>query len=102
MLSGVRNIRYIRRLASHLRNNSTQKHKVTLIEGDGIGPEISLAVQRIFKGAGVPIEWETVNVKPILLDSGKTTISNDVIDSIHTNKIGLKGTLYIILLIKSL
>lgn len=93
MLSGVRNFRFFTRLVSHSRNNSTQKHRVTLIEGDGIGPEISLAVKRIFEGADVPIEWETVNVKPILLDSGKTTIPNDVIHSMESNKVGLKGTL---------
>jgi isocitrate dehydrogenase (NAD+) len=34
------------------------KQKVTLIKGDGIGPEISEAVQLIFLAAGVPIEWE--------------------------------------------
>lgn len=39
--------------------------KVTLIPGDGIGPEISAAVQKIFSVAGVPIEWETVDVTPV-------------------------------------
>lgn len=39
--------------------------KVTLIPGDGIGPEISDAVQLIFKTAGVPIVWETVDVTPV-------------------------------------
>lgn len=39
--------------------------KITLIPGDGIGPEISAAVQKIFQAAGVPIEWETVDVTPV-------------------------------------
>lgn len=38
---------------------------MTLIPGDGIGPEISAAVQQIFKAANVPIEWETVDVTPV-------------------------------------
>jgi isocitrate dehydrogenase (NAD+) len=39
--------------------------KVTLIPGDGIGPEISAAVQKIFAVAKVPIEWEAVDVTPV-------------------------------------
>lgn len=39
--------------------------KVTLIPGDGIGPEISAAVQQIFQAANVPIEWESVDVTPV-------------------------------------
>lgn len=38
---------------------------MTLIPGDGIGPEISAAVQKIFDAAKVPIEWETVDVTPV-------------------------------------
>lgn len=38
---------------------------MTLIPGDGIGPEISAAVQKIFETAKVPIEWETVDVTPV-------------------------------------
>ena len=64
---------------------------MTLIEGDGIGPEISLAVRRVFAGADVPIDWETVEVKPVLLNSGKMALSKEVMDSMNRNKIGLKG-----------
>lgn len=38
---------------------------VTLIPGDGIGPEISAAVQKIFETASVPITWESVDVTPV-------------------------------------
>ena len=38
---------------------------VTLIPGDGIGPEISKSVQRIFEAADVPITWEPVDVTPV-------------------------------------
>lgn len=67
-------------------------HTVTLIPGDGIGPEISEAVKNIFAGAGVPIQWEEVSVTPILKD-GKTTIPEDALHSIMKNKIALKGPL---------
>jgi len=63
------------------------KKLVTLIPGDGIGPEISRAVKDILSAAGAPIEWETVNVSP------ETGVSDDVIASVNKNKVGLKGPL---------
>lgn len=47
------------------RAYSSGVKKVTLIPGDGIGPEISAAVQKIFTAANVPIEWEAVDVTPV-------------------------------------
>lgn len=47
------------------RTFASGTRKVTLIPGDGIGPEISAAVQKIFAVANVPIEWETVDVTPV-------------------------------------
>lgn len=44
---------------------SSEVRKCTLIPGDGIGPEISAAVQKIFATANVPIEWESVDVTPV-------------------------------------
>lgn len=51
--------------ASINASRSYASQKITLIPGDGIGPEISAAVQQIFKAADVPIEWETVDVTPV-------------------------------------
>jgi len=68
-------------------------HKVTLIPGDGIGPEISRAVQRIFTAAQAPIEWESVDVTPVMGLDGKTQIPHEVIESVNNNRIGLKGPL---------
>lgn len=65
---------------------------VTLIPGDGIGPEISASVKKIFAAAKVPIEWEEVNVTPILKD-GKTAIPEEALESIRRNKLALKGPL---------
>lgn len=66
---------------------------MTLIPGDGIGPEISRAVQKIFEAAEVPIEWEEVNVAPVKLADGRIGISPDAIEVIRRNRIGLKGPL---------
>jgi len=65
---------------------------VTLIPGDGIGPEIAQSVKEIFDVAKVPIKWEEVSVAPILVD-GVSTIPADAISSIKKNTIALKGPL---------
>ncbi|XP_017089120.1 probable isocitrate dehydrogenase [NAD] subunit alpha, mitochondrial isoform X1 [Drosophila bipectinata] len=75
------------------RGYSSGTKKVTLIPGDGIGPEISAAVQKIFTAANVPIEWEAVDVTPVRGPDGKFGIPQAAIDSVNTNKIGLKGPL---------
>jgi len=73
--------------------SSPAKKKVTLIPGDGIGPEISDAVERIFEAAEAPIEFEPVDVTPVMGLDGKTQIPAAAIESVNTNKIGLKGPL---------
>ncbi|POW07809.1 hypothetical protein PSTT_08012, partial [Puccinia striiformis] len=69
-----------------------QTYKVTLIPGDGIGPEISESVKAIYKAAKVPITWEERDVTPVIVD-GKSTIPQDAIDSIHQTTVALKGPL---------
>lgn len=71
----------------------SQSTTVTLIPGDGIGPEISAAVQQIFSAANVPIEWEVVDVTPVKYPDGKFGIPPKAIESVLKNKIGLKGPL---------
>ncbi|KAI0677606.1 hypothetical protein C8Q78DRAFT_1074290 [Trametes maxima] len=68
------------------------KYTVTLIPGDGIGPEISESVKNIYAAADVPIEWEEVSVAPILKD-GKTVIPDAAITSVRKNTVALKGPL---------
>jgi isocitrate dehydrogenase (NAD+) len=63
-----------------------------MIEGDGIGIEISQAVKDIYKAAKVPVEFVPVDVTPQLIN-GKTTIPQDAIETINKYKIALKGPL---------
>jgi isocitrate dehydrogenase (NAD+) len=65
---------------------------VTLIPGDGIGPEISRSVKEIFAAAKTPIEWEEVDVTPIIKD-GKTAIPEEAITSVRKSTVALKGPL---------
>ncbi|KAI1759281.1 isocitrate dehydrogenase [Hypoxylon sp. FL1150] len=71
---------------------SNGRYTVSIIEGDGIGPEISKAVKDIFEAAQTPISWEPVDVTPRLVN-GKTTIPPETIESIERNKVALKGPL---------
>uniref|UniRef100_A0A8C2MSL4 Isocitrate dehydrogenase [NAD] subunit alpha, mitochondrial n=1 Tax=Cricetulus griseus TaxID=10029 RepID=A0A8C2MSL4_CRIGR len=64
---------------------------VTLIPGDGIGPEISASVMKIFDAA--PIQWEERNVTAIQGPGGKWMITPEANESMHKNKMGLKGPL---------
>ncbi|XP_066956056.1 probable isocitrate dehydrogenase [NAD] subunit alpha, mitochondrial [Macrobrachium rosenbergii] len=78
---------------SGARAFSVDLRTVTLIPGDGIGPEISAAVQKIFGAANVPIQWEEVDVTPVKGPDGKFGIPPAAIESVNRNGIGLKGPL---------
>ena len=66
---------------------------VTLIPGDGIGPEIAASVQRIFAAAEAPIAWDPVDVAPVKNPDGTMGIPQAAIDSVNKHKIGLKSPL---------
>lgn len=64
---------------------------VTLIPGDGIGPEISQSVVKIFEAAKVPIKFEIVEAGAKVMDQENTPLPQGVLDSIQKNKVALKG-----------
>ncbi|KAI8083398.1 isocitrate dehydrogenase, NAD-dependent [Gilbertella persicaria] len=78
--------------AFNAQKNSNGNYLVTLIPGDGIGPEISRSVKDIFAAAKTPIEWEEVDVTPVLKD-GKTAIPDEAIASVRKSTVALKGPL---------
>ena len=55
------------------------KHTITLIPGDGIGPEITAAVVRIIEASGVDVEWETQILGSQALDKYGTTLPDETI-----------------------
>lgn len=65
--------------------------KITLIPGDGIGPEVALAAKRCINATGVEIEWEEVSAGQVALDKFGTLLPENVLTSIKKNKIALKG-----------
>jgi isocitrate dehydrogenase (NAD+) len=66
-------------------------HKVTLIPGDGIGPEVTNAVVRILEAADVKIEWETFAAGAEAFEKYNEYIPKDLIESIERTGVGLKG-----------
>ncbi|MDO5695399.1 MAG: isocitrate/isopropylmalate family dehydrogenase [Eubacteriales bacterium] len=66
-------------------------HNITLIPGDGIGPEISTATQKILAAAGVAIQWDVVNAGEKVYEETGALIPDSVYESIERNKIVLKG-----------
>jgi isocitrate dehydrogenase (NAD+) len=66
-------------------------HTITLVPGDGIGPEVTEAVVRILKASGVSIEWEHHLAGVRAFERTGQTLPVELIDSIRRNKVALKG-----------
>jgi isocitrate dehydrogenase (NAD+) len=66
-------------------------HKVTLIPGDGVGPEIARAARRVIDASGVNIEWEVVEAGEALIPRYGTPLPEYVLESIRRNRVALKG-----------
>jgi len=68
-------------------------HTVTLIPGDGIGPSIAEAAQRVIEASGVAIQWEVALAGIAAIETYKDPIPESTIQSIQKNKVALKGPL---------
>src|SRR3954469_11341403 len=66
-------------------------HAITLIPGDGSGPEVASSVVRIIEAAGVEIQWETHYAGAQALEKFGETLPKELLDSILRNKVALKG-----------
>ena len=66
-------------------------HKVTLIPGDGIGPEVMQAAVRVLEATGVKFEWETFQAGADAYEKYHEYIPKELIESIERTRVGLKG-----------
>src|SRR6202166_4606936 len=66
-------------------------HKVTLIPGEGIGPEVASAVRRILAATGVKIEWEELEGRTDKSTEKGQLVSQSAIESVRRNRVALKG-----------
>ncbi len=67
------------------------KHTITLIPGDGIGPELTSAMTRVVEATGVDIEWERVEAGADVVEKYGTPLPQQVLDSVRKNKVAIKG-----------
>jgi isocitrate dehydrogenase (NAD+) len=65
--------------------------KVTLIPGDGIGPELAEATRRVLDASGVKLDWEVVEAGEAVMAKEGTPLPQYVLDSILRNKVAVKG-----------
>ncbi|MGO0122533.1 isocitrate/isopropylmalate dehydrogenase family protein [Desulfothermobacter acidiphilus] len=68
-------------------------HRVTLIPGDGIGPEITAAARLVLEASGAPLEWEVVEAGEKVIPEFGTPLPPHVLESIRRNRVALKGPL---------
>ena len=66
-------------------------HTITLIAGDGIGPEVTGAVVRILEAAGLDVEWEAHLAGVLALDAHGHPLPEPLLESIRRNRVALKG-----------
>ncbi len=66
-------------------------HQITLIAGDGIGPEVAEAAERVLAATGVEIEWDRVELSADRIRKTGESLPADVVASIEKTKVGLKG-----------
>ncbi|MGD0621532.1 MAG: isocitrate/isopropylmalate family dehydrogenase [Thermacetogeniaceae bacterium] len=69
------------------------RHTVTLIPGDGTGPDVTRAARIVIDGANAGIEWEVVEAGEAVIDKYGTPLPDYVLDSIRRNRVALKGPL---------
>ncbi len=65
--------------------------KITLLPGDGIGPEVTEAAVRVIEAAGADVEWESFVVGAEAVAGGGSALPDEVLDSVRRNQVCLKG-----------
>jgi isocitrate dehydrogenase (NAD+) len=66
-------------------------HTITLIPGDGIGPEVTAAVVKILETAGLDVTWDPHLAGVLALEAHGQTLPDELLDSIRRNRVALKG-----------
>jgi isocitrate dehydrogenase (NAD+) len=67
------------------------KHRVTLIPGEGIGPEVAAATRRILEATGVQIDWEEIAGRSDSSSNQEKTVNQAAVESVRRNRVALKG-----------
>jgi isocitrate dehydrogenase (NAD+) len=67
------------------------KHRVTLIPGDGVGPEVIEAARRVLEATGVQFHWQVINAGETALEKAGSLLPDSLTESIRNNRVALKG-----------
>lgn len=70
-----------------------KEYKISLIPGDGIGPEVTAAARKVLASAGIIVDWEIVEAGQVAADKYNTTLPDETMEVIRKNKVALKGPL---------
>src|SRR5437870_11909293 len=70
---------------------AVMSYRVTLIPGDGIGPELAEATRRVLEASGIEFEWEVVDAGEGVMAEYGTPLPDHVLESIRRNRVALKG-----------
>src|SRR5690349_12954459 len=71
--------------------DTSMRHKVTLIPGEGIGPEVAAATRAILEAAGVKIDWEEVQARSETASDTGQFVTESAVESVRRNRVALKG-----------
>ena len=66
-------------------------HRVTLIPGDGTGPELTEATRRVLEATGVPFDWDIRQAGVDVMEEAGTPLPDETLASVRENKVALKG-----------
>lgn len=78
-------------ISKNTEGSSLNKHRITLIPGDGTGPELADATRRCVDALGLDIKWDVLEAGECVMEKLKTPLPQDVLDSIEKNKVAIKG-----------
>ncbi len=79
------------RSSIQVRSAAQMGHRVTLIPGDGTGPELTEATRRVLEATGVAFEWDVRQAGVEVMEEAGTPLPEDTLDSVKQNGVALKG-----------
>ncbi len=74
-----------------IRSREPMAHRVTLIPGDGTGPELTEAARRVLEATGVELEWDVREAGVDVMEEAGTPLPEDTLASVKANRVALKG-----------
>src|SRR5918995_5197731 len=80
-----------RRYLTQVRSSARMGHRVTLIPGDGTGPELTQATRRVLEATGVALDWDVRQAGVEVMEEAGTPLPEETLESVKRNRVALKG-----------